>query len=314
MADTENKAPGPGSEKSGFFSGLRKTRNSFANKLAGIVSTGEKLDPKELDDIEDMLILADIGVSASRSIVESVRETRRLSSADELKNAIRKELLRILEQSEKRLDLDSIDGPCVVLMVGVNGVGKTTTAAKIANHFQRAGHPSMLGACDTFRAAAVEQLQRWGERTDIPVIAHSEASDPAAVAHDAMHAAIAKNASVLVLDTAGRQHSRDDLMRQVEKIQRVVRKVDHEAPHEILITIDAATGQNALSQVENFNRHVPLSGICVAKLDGTAKGGIIVALAEQFSLPIAFVGLGEKIDDLDVFRSAAYVESLVPEN
>ena len=191
------------------------------------------------------------------------------------------------------------------------GVGKTTTAAKIANRYHTAKRPAMLAACDTFRAAAVEQLQLWGQRAEIPVIAQRTGSDPAAVAHDAMHAALAKKASVLMLDTAGRQHSRDDLMRQVEKIRRVVSKIEPSAPHETLITIDATTGQNAIAQVESFNKHVPLTGICVSKLDGTAKGGIVIALANKFQLPIAFVGFGEKVDDLCEFRASDYIDSLL---
>ena len=226
--------------------------------------------------------------------------------------AIHHEIGRIFNDCGKRGGMHCGDGPHVILMVGVNGVGKTTTTAKIANAYQTHGHSAMMAACDTFRAAAVEQLQSWGQRTTVPVIAQRTGADPAAVAHDAMHAAMAKQASILMLDTAGRQHSRDDLMRQVEKIRRVVSKIDSSAPHETFITIDATTGQNAIAQVESFNKHSPLSGICITKLDGTAKGGIVIALAKQFKLPIVYVGTGEQVDDLHEFSAQDFIDSLLP--
>ncbi len=311
MNDSPDNSSETRKSKSGFFQALRKTRSSISERLSSLVSKGRAFSPVELNELEDMLILADVGVEASSAIVDAARAAAKSKSSSDqpLNEAVREELLKILRGSERPLSLDAT--PSVLLMVGVNGVGKTTTAAKIANHFHQRGHLAMLAACDTFRAAAVEQLQIWGKRTGIPVIAHHTGSDPAAVAHDAMRAAIAKETSVLILDTAGRQHSRDDLMRQVEKINRVVSKIQPSAPHETLITIDATTGQNAISQVENFNRYVPLTGICVTKLDSSAKGGIVIALAKQFDLPIAYVGLGEKIDDLYEFQIDQYVDSLL---
>ncbi len=296
-----------------FLKGIGKTKNALTDRLSSLISRRGRIDPAELDALEDALIMADAGVEASSAIVDAARKASNSKSGGDnaLHNAIRNELLVILSQCERAIETTGSDTPLVIMMVGVNGVGKTTTAAKIAHRFQAQGQPAMLAACDTYRAAAVEQLQLWGERTGIPVIAHSSGGDPAAVAHDAMHAALAKKASVLILDTAGRQHSRDDLMRQVEKIRRVVGKIEPSAPHETLITLDATTGQNAISQVESFNRHVPLTAVCVTKLDGTAKGGIVIALASKFQIPIAFVGYGEKIDDLFEFRAAEFADSLL---
>ena len=298
---------------SGILQGLKKTKSGFFDKLTALVGGRGKIDPATLAELEDTLIMADVGIDSSIAIVSAAKAVAKSkpSDGDALVSAIRAALLNILKDSEKRIVVDDSNLPHVILMVGVNGVGKTTTAAKIAHHFQSQGYPAMMAACDTFRAAAVEQLQLWGECASIPVIAHRSGSDPAAVAHDAMHAAIARNASVLVLDTAGRQHSRDDLMRQIEKISRVVAKIEPSAPHSTLIAIDAATGQNAISQVETFSKHVPLTGICISKLDGTAKGGIVVALSQRFALPISYIGFGEKINDIDEFHAATFVDSLL---
>jgi fused signal recognition particle receptor len=200
------------------------------------------------------------------------------------------------------------------MMVGVNGVGKTTSTAKLASKFKAENKCVMLAACDTFRAAAIEQLQRWGERIDVPVIAQSHGSDAAAVGHDALESAISRQADVLIVDTAGRQHTHGDLMEQLAKVERVMKKIDPTAPHEVLLTVDAATGQNALTQVEQFNAMVPLTGLIVTKLDGTAKGGIVIALAKKFALPIRFIGVGEGVDDLREFDPDGFVAALLPDD
>ena len=232
-------------------------------------------------------------------------------SGAQVANLVRRKLIQILEPAETNFNLEKHTPPVIIMMVGVNGVGKTTTSAKIAWYLQQQGHSVMLAACDTFRPAAIEQLQTWGERLNIPVIAQSAGADPAAVAHDALHAATARDMSILLIDTGGRQQTRDDLMRQLGKIRRVVSKIEPSAPHETLITIDAGTGQNAISQVEQFHKHSTLSGICVSKLDGTAKGGIVVALTQQFALPLPFIGVGEGIGDIAPFKAVDYVNSLL---
>lgn len=299
-----------------FFKALAKSRNSVLEKLSNLLSGSSAFDQAELDDLHDALILSDVGFHMSESIIDKVTKSLKRSklSGQQVMDVLRTELLSALTTSEMSFDLTRHGTPAVILMVGVNGVGKTTTCAKIAHFLEHQGHSVMLAACDTYRAAAIEQLQTWGLRLNIPVIAQATGADPAAVAHDALHAATARRCSALVIDTAGRQQTRDDLMRQLNKIKRVIGKIEPSAPHETLITIDAGTGQNAISQVREFNRHSPITGICISKLDGTAKGGIVVALAREFALPIAFVGLGESLDDIAPFKATDYVASLIGAN
>ncbi len=299
--------------KSGFFKVLSKTRKSLTDRIAGVFSRSTAINESEIEELEDALILSDIGIEASERIVESVRRSmkRAALSGQQAADLVWQELVDILTAAEKDLDLQRHSPPVAIMMVGVNGVGKTTTTAKIAHHYQQQGHSVMLAACDTFRPAAIEQLQTWGERLQMPVIAQSAGADPAAVAHDALHAAVARKCSILLADTGGRQQTREDLMRQLGKIRRVLARIEPAAPHETLITIDAGTGQNAASQVEHFHQHAALTGICVTKLDGTAKGGIIVALTQSFALPIPFVGMGEGIEDLAPFNAREYARSLL---
>ncbi len=310
---TQSSADSEGKSKFKFFNALAKSRSSVFDKLTSLFSGSSRVDPEKIEELEDVLILSDIGYDMSTSIVDSVSATLKKSglSTEQVFDVLQAELLKTMKICEVGFDLSRHPTPTVILMVGVNGVGKTTSCAKIAALMQQQGHSVMLAACDTFRAAAVEQLQTWGQRLNIPVIAQSTGADPAAVAHDAMHAATARQCSALLIDTAGRQQTRDDLMRQLNKIYRVIGKIEPSAPHETLITIDAGTGQNAISQVREFNQHTPISGICVSKLDGTAKGGIVVALAHEFSLPIAFIGLGEGINDIALFNADDYVASLL---
>ncbi len=312
MTQSQSQQKDRESTNSGLFRVLASTRKTISATLSGIFSTNAKIDESDLEIISDALIVSDIGMDACDEIMRCVKTSLKRStlSANQLTNLVKQELVSLLAPSERSLQTEKYTPPVVIMMVGVNGVGKTTTIAKIAHHFQKSRLSVMLAACDTYRPAAIEQLQTWGDRLDVDVIAQTVGSDPAAVAHDAVHAAIARNISVLLVDTAGRQQSRDDLMRQLNKIHRVINKILPSAPHETLITIDAGTGQNALSQVEHFNSHCSLSGICLTKLDGTAKGGIVVPLTQKFSLPIAFVGLGENIDDIAPFRVQEYVDSL----
>jgi len=303
-------------ESSGLFARLKKTRASLSGGLAGLFGGNRvHFDDAVYDDLEDQLLMADLGVEASTAIVSALRErvrTSRIDSPERLNEALVEELSVILTTAERPLAAPSGNtGPLVILMVGVNGVGKTTTTAKLAAHFQKSGHSVLLGACDTFRAAAIEQLQSWGERLGIGVIAQTHGADAAAVAHDALSAAKSRGTDVLIIDSAGRQHVNADLMAQLGKIRRVLSKADAAAPHETLLVLDAGTGQNALSQAAAFEKEVGLTGICVTKLDGTARGGVVVALAKQFSLAIPFVGVGEGIADFRRFQARDFARALV---
>jgi fused signal recognition particle receptor len=303
-------------ESSGLFARLKKTRASLSGGLAGLFGGNRvHFDDAVYDDLEDQLLMADLGVEASTTIVSALRErvrTTQIDSPESLKEALVDELSVILTTAERPLAAASGDtGPLVILMVGVNGVGKTTTAAKLAAHFQQSGHSVLLGACDTFRAAAIEQLQSWGERLGIGVITQTHGADAAAVAHDALSAAKSRGTDVLIIDSAGRQHVNTDLMAQLGKIRRVLSKSDAAAPHETLLVVDAGTGQNALSQAAAFEKEVGLTGICVTKLDGTARGGVVVALAKQFPVAIPFVGVGEGIADLQPFQARDFARALV---
>lgn len=300
--------------KSGLFGRLAKTRELLGKGLAGLLRPGVKLDSALFDELEDQLLLADLGVEATSAIMDVVRDAagkRRIGTADELLTLLRERLAAMLQPAGGRLEL-GMHKPTVILMVGVNGVGKTTTAAKLAHRFQQRNASVMLAACDTFRAAAIEQLQAWGTRLAVPVIAQQHGADAAAVAHDALSAALARRIDVLIIDTAGRQHTHAGLMDQLRKLERVLAALMPGAPHETLLTVDAGTGQNALSQTERFHATVPLTGLCVTKLDGTAKGGVVVALARRFALPIRFIGVGEGLDDLREFEAAEFANALLP--
>ncbi len=303
-------------ESSGLFARLKKTRASLSGGLAGLFGGNRvHFDDAVYDDLEDQLLMADLGVEASTAIVSALRErvrTSQIDSPERLKEALVEELSVILTTAERPLAAPSGNtGPLVILMVGVNGVGKTTTTAKLAAHFQKSGHSVLLGACDTFRAAAIEQLQSWGEHLGIGVIAQTHGADAAAVAHDALSAAKSRGTDVLIIDSAGRQHVNADLMAQLGKIRRVLSKADAAAPHETLLVVDAGIGQNALSQAAAFEKEVGLTGICVTKLDGTARGGVVVALAKQFPLAIPFVGVGEGIADFRRFQARDFARALV---
>ncbi|WP_284205377.1 signal recognition particle-docking protein FtsY, partial [Psychromonas marina] len=300
----------------GFFArfkqSLTKTRLSIGSGLFSMFK-GKKIDDDLFEELEEQLIVADIGVDTTLKIIDSLTEQadrKQLKDADALYGLLKEELSSILEEVEKPLVIDETKSPYVILMVGVNGVGKTTTIGKLAKQYQQQGKSVMLAAGDTFRAAAVEQLQVWGERNNIPVIAQQTGSDSASVLFDAMDAAKARGADILIADTAGRLQNKDHLMDELTKVVRIMRKKDATAPHEIMLTIDAGTGQNAISQVNLFNQAVGLTGITLTKLDGTAKGGIIFSIADKFKLPIRYIGTGEGIDDLREFNAKEFIDAL----
>ena len=303
-------------ETLGFFArfkrSLSKTRLSIGSGLFSLFK-GKKIDDDLFEELEEQLIVADIGVDTTLKIIDSLTEQadrKQLKDADALYGLLKNELSGILEEVEKPLVIDKSKSPYVILMVGVNGVGKTTTIGKLAKQYQSQGKSVMLAAGDTFRAAAVEQLQVWGERNDIPVIAQQTGADSASVLFDAMDAAKARGADILIADTAGRLQNKDHLMDELTKVVRIMRKKDASAPHEIMLTIDAGTGQNAISQVNLFNQAVGLTGITLTKLDGTAKGGIIFSIADKFKLPIRYIGTGEGIDDLREFKAKEFIDAL----
>lgn len=308
-------------KKPGFFtrlkSGLSKTRRSFTDNIANLLLGRKEIDEDLLDELEMILLTADIGVDATDRIIRNLTEQvsrKELNDAEALLSALKAQLQEIIEPISQPLDVDSHlaaqQGPYVILMVGINGVGKTTTIGKLAKKFQNEGKSVMLAAGDTFRAAAVEQLQTWGERNQVPVIAQKTGADSAAVIFDAIQSAKAKKIDVLIADTAGRLHTQSNLMEELKKVKRVIGKVDESAPHEVMLVIDAGTGQNALNQAKQFHEAVDVSGITVTKLDGTAKGGMVFALAEQLNIPVRFIGVGESIDDLRPFQAKEFTEAL----
>jgi fused signal recognition particle receptor len=288
----------------------------LARSLGGLFSGNPRLDEDLLDEIETALISADVGVTATSDLVAKLRKrmkAREFADAAALQAALRDDLLAILAPIAVPLEIDASRAPFVVLTVGVNGVGKTTTIGKLARRFQQDGHSLVLAAGDTFRAAAVEQLKVWGERNNVVVISQGQNADAASVAFDALQAAKSRGFDVLIADTAGRLHTQAGLMAELGKIRRVLSKLDADAPHEVLMVIDGTTGQNALSQLRAFHAAVGVTGLVVTKLDGSAKGGVLFALAREFNIPIRYIGLGEKVEDLRVFDPEAFVDALLPE-
>ncbi|MEQ4691108.1 signal recognition particle-docking protein FtsY [Providencia manganoxydans] len=302
-------------KKEGFFSrlkkGLLKTRQNLGSGFLGLF-TGKKIDDDLFDELEEQLLIADVGVETTRKIIDNLTahaSRKDLKNAEALYGRLREEMSDILAGADKPLVIED-KKPYVILMVGVNGVGKTTTIGKLARQYQSEGKSVMLAAGDTFRAAAVEQLQVWGERNQIPVVAQHTGADPASVIFDAIQSAQAKGVDVLIADTAGRLQNKAHLMEELKKIVRVMKKLDEEAPHEIMLTLDASTGQNAVSQAKLFNDAVGLTGITLTKLDGTAKGGVIFSIADQFGIPIRYIGIGEGIEDLRPFKADDFIEAL----
>jgi len=305
-------------ESGGFFArltkGLSKTRHSIKDGLGDILLGARRIDDELLEEIEMTLLSADIGVDATREIIDELTQRvkrNQLADSDALYHALQELLLEILKPSEHLFALpETQEKTFVILVVGINGAGKTTTIGKLAKRLQNQGHSVMLAAGDTFRAAAVEQLQEWGRRNEVTVVAQQSGADSAAVIFDALQSAQAKNIDVLIADTAGRLHTQSNLMEELKKVARVMAKLDEKAPHEVLLVLDASIGQNAINQAKQFQQAVGVSGIALTKLDGSAKGGVIFAIAKQLGIPIRFIGIGESIEDLRPFNAEEFVRAL----
>ncbi len=317
----EPDSPPAAKTKPGLFArlkqGLARTRDNFTGGLASLVLGRKEIDDALLEDIETQLLTADVGVEATTRIIADLTQRlsrRELVDAEALLQALREDMQAILTPCNQPLLIPTDTRPYVILVVGINGVGKTTTIGKLARRLQNQGLSVMLAAGDTFRAAAVEQLQVWGERNAIPVIAQHTGADSASVIYDGLQAAQARGIDVLIADTAGRLHTQSNLMEELKKVKRVLTKLDAAAPHEVMLVVDAGTGQNALAQAQQFHQAVNLTGITLTKLDGTAKGGIIFAIADKLKLPIRFIGVGEGIDDLREFNAADFVSALFANN
>lgn len=307
-------------EKKGFWArltqGLRRTSGSIGSGLIGVFR-GKKIDDDLFEELETQLLMADLGVATTTKIIDNLTkqaDRKQLKDAEALYDLLQEQLAEILKPVDKRLEIPESDSPYVILMTGVNGVGKTTTIGKLAKQFKAEGKSVMLAAGDTFRAAAVEQLQVWGERNDIPVIAQHTGADSASVLYDALQAAKARDVDVLIADTAGRLQNKANLMEELKKLVRVMKKLDPQAPHEVMLTLDAGTGQNAISQAKLFTEAVGVSGIVMTKLDGTAKGGVIFAVADQFAIPIRYIGVGESLEDLRPFVAKDFIAALFDRN
>ena len=293
---------------------LTRTRSRFRDNLLDFMLGNKPIDADLLEELESQLIMADVGIEATSRVMKALNQQisrSEVGDSDALRMALQQELVSLLKPVEQPLEIPESDSPFVILVVGVNGSGKTTTIGKLAKQLQDGGKSVMLAAGDTFRAAAVEQLQTWGERNNVPVVAQGTGSDSASVIFDAVQSAKARGIDVLIADTAGRLHTQNNLMEELQKVKRVMSKVDAAAPHETLIVLDGGTGQNALNQAQQFHEAMQLTGMVVTKLDGTAKGGVIFAIAESLGLPIRFIGVGEQVADLEVFEAERYVNALV---
>lgn len=293
-------------------SGVQKTREGLVNRIEEVISGKKTIDADLLEELEYTLISADIGVATTNEILDRIRERvdrKMVGDAGELRGLIREYLLEILQTNDRPLASVAAP-PAVIMMVGVNGAGKTTTIGKLASHFKRGGHSVLLCAADTFRAAAVEQLEVWGERAGVDVIRQGTGADPSAVAFDAMQAAKSRKVDYVIVDTAGRLQTKTNLMLELEKMRRTISRVIPDAPHETLLVLDATTGQNGLEQARKFTETAGVTGIVLSKLDGTAKGGVVIAIARELGLPIRFIGVGEKVDDLLPFDPEKFIDSL----
>ncbi|MGB9701635.1 MAG: signal recognition particle-docking protein FtsY [Candidatus Kapaibacteriota bacterium] len=297
--------------------GLEKTRKNFVSNLQSILGMGRKIDDNLINEIEEILITADIGVSTTEKIINNLKKRvkqEKFENSEELFDILKEEILALLYEenpsNENLYDLPTSSKPFVILVVGVNGVGKTTTIGKLAYNFKNAGKEVVIGAADTFRAAANEQLEIWAERAGVDIIKQSPGADPAAVAFDTLKSAISKNKDVVIIDTAGRLHTKGNLMQELEKITRVLKKLKADAPNEVYLVLDATTGQNAIIQANEFTKVSNVSGIVLTKLDGTAKGGVIIPIVDELKIPVRFIGVGEKIDDLQIFNPIEFIEAL----
>ena len=300
----------------GFFErlkdGLQKTRKNFTERIEVLVGMSAEIDDDFLDELEMILLSADVGAKTTEKLIEAVRQAARkkeIKGTEDVVPFLKKYLTQMLTEEGQRTRISGT--PTVILVVGVNGVGKTTTIGKLANYFHLLNYKVMIAAADTFRAAASEQLEIWGKRAGCDVIKHAEGADPAAVVFDAMKAAIARKADILFIDTAGRLHNKANLMNELEKIHRVIKREIPEAPHETFLALDASTGQNALVQAKEFSKITPLTGIVLTKIDGTARGGVVLAIREELNIPVKLIGFGEKIDDIGEFNSENFMKGLL---
>ena len=312
--NTEKPANDLAQEKGSISSRLRNALKRTRSGLEDIFSGKREINNEFLEDLESSLIMADIGAQMTDEIIQSLTQSlnrNELKDIDSVKQALRTFLISSLKANAIESNISNTEKPHVIFVVGVNGVGKTTTIGKLANNFKKEGQRILLAAGDTYRAAAVEQLQIWGDRIDVPVIAQQTGADSASVIYDAIESARAKDIDVVIADTAGRLHNKDNLMDELAKIKRVASKLSDNAPHEVLLVLDAATGQNALSQMSEFHKAVDVTGLVLTKLDGTAKGGILISLAKQFPVDIKYIGVGEGIDDLKVFEAELFVDALI---
>lgn len=296
--------------------GLEKSKTSFFDKLTKAVAGKSKVDDDVLDDLEDVLITSDVGVNTTLKIIDRIQERvarDKYVGTDELNIILREEISGLLSETNSGEATEFVvptdKKPYVIMVVGVNGVGKTTTIGKLAYQFKKAGHKVVLGAADTFRAAAIDQLQIWADRVDVPIIKQQMGSDPASVAYDTLESAVKQNADVVIIDTAGRLHNKVGLMNELSKVKRVMQKVIGDAPHDVMLVLDGSTGQNAFEQAKQFTAATEVSSLAVTKLDGTAKGGVVIGISDQFQIPVKYIGVGEGIEDLQVFNKYEFVDS-----
>lgn len=304
-------------KKESLDQGLEKTRTGFFSKLAKIIVGKSQVDEEVLDNLEEMLISSDVGVETTLKIIRSIEDRvkrDKFMNTSELNGILRQEISGLLKGHEgengEEVYIPAMKGPYVIMVVGVNGVGKTTTIGKLANQLKSQGKKVMLGAADTFRAAAVDQLKVWSERAGVPIVSQGMGSDPASVAFDTLQSAVAQQMDVVLIDTAGRLHNKVGLMNELTKIKRVMQKVTPDAPHEILLVLDGSTGQNAFEQAKQFTAATEVNALAITKIDGTAKGGVVIGISDQFSIPVKYIGVGEKIGDLQVFNRNDFVDSL----
>jgi fused signal recognition particle receptor len=304
-------------KKESLDKGLAQTRESFFGKLSKAVLGKSKVDEEVLDNLEEVLVTSDVGIETTLKIIARIEArvaSDKYSGTEELDKILKEEIAALLKDSDKGsngdFDVPKVNGPYVMMVVGVNGAGKTTTIGKLATQFHRQGKKVVLGAGDTFRAAAVDQLKQWGERAGVPVVSHGMNTDPASVAFDAVKQAVEMNADIVIIDTAGRLHNKVNLMNELTKIKRVIQKFIPDAPHEVLLVLDGSTGQNALNQAKEFTKATEVTALAITKLDGTAKGGVVIGISDQLQIPVKYIGVGEKIDDIQVFNKYAFVESL----
>lgn len=292
--------------------GLEQTKTSFFGKLSKAVAGKSKVDDEVLDNLEEVLISSDVGVATTLKVIERIEERvsrDKYLGTDELNKILREEIAGLLSESEANVDYNEEAKPYVIMVVGVNGVGKTTTIGKLASQFKSQGKSVVLGAADTFRAAAIDQLQIWADRVGVPIVRQQMGSDPASVAFDTLQSAVKQNADVVLIDTAGRLHNKVNLMNELTKVKRVMQKVVPHAPNEVMLVLDGSTGQNAFEQAKQFTAATDVSSLAVTKLDGTAKGGVVIGISDQFKIPVKYIGVGEGIDDLQIFDKMEFVDS-----